>query len=417
MNRLLILAALGSLLSAASAANWPHWRGPAGDGTCEETGLPEKWSREENIAWRIDLPDDCNSTPIVWGGKVFITQAVRKTNERLLMCIDRKDGKLLWKKGTVWDKPELTHSTNPPCASSPTTDGERVFAWFGSAGIFCHDMNGKELWKRDLGKQEHIWGYGTSPVLHGGLCILNFGPGERQFLVALDKKTGREVWRQNEPGGDGGHAGGKSWLGSWSDPIVRSAGGRDELIMSWPGRLCALDPKTGKELWTSQGLTPLVYNSPVFADGVAIAMCGYGGSGLAVRIGGKGNVTESHRVWHIPRLGQRIGSGVVHQGHHYILTDNGMAECRDLKNGELQWSERLKGPGANGGNWSSLMLSEGKCYGYNKGGDTFVFRANPDKLDLIATNSLGEFSNSSIAPSDGQLFIRTFKGLWCVGKK
>lgn len=404
-------------LHDATAANWPMWRGSNGDGTCVESGLPEKWSRTENIAWSVPLPEAGNSTPVVWGNQVFVTQAMKEGGKRMLICFDRASGKTLWNAGTTYTKPELTHSTNPYCSASPATDGERVIVSFASAGVFCYDMRGKELWKRtDLGGQHHIWGNGTSPVIAGDRVFLNFGPGENTTLHCFDKMTGKSLWKHEEPGGALGEGEGKKWLGSWADPLPCHAGGRDELLMSYPGRACAFDPATGKELWTCDGLTALVYNSPLYADGLMIAMSGYGGAAMAVKTGGNGDVTGTHRLWHLPKVAQRIGSGVLHEGHHYILTDGGIAECRNLKTGDLIWKERLKGPGPTGQNWSSLVLSaDGKLYAVNQGGDAFVFKASPD-FELIATNSLGEKVIGSIAVSDGQLFIRGHKNLWCIGK-
>ncbi len=403
---------------SALADNWPMWRGANGDGACSESNLPEKWSQEENVVWKVKLPDRGNSTPVVWGDKLFLTQAIEKEGKRLLLCFDKKTGKQLWDAGTIYKEPELTHGTNPYCSASPATDGERVVVFFASAGVFCYDMNGKELWKRtDLGKQHHIWGCGTSPVIAGDRVFLNFGPGENTVLYAFDKKTGKTMWQHKEPGGASGEGGNKQWLGSWSDPILRKVGTRYELLMSYPGRACAFDPLAGKELWTCEGLTPLVYNSPLYADGLMIAMCGYGGSAMAIKTGGSGNVTAKNRVWHEPRVQQRIGSGVIHEGHHYILTDGGIVECRDVKTGKLVFNERVKGPGPTGQNWSSLVLSaDGKCYAANQGGDCFVFKAEP-KFELLATNSLGEKIIGSIAVSDGLLFIRGYQNLWCIGKK
>lgn len=400
------------------AANWPMWRGANGDGTCEESGLPEKWSATENVVWKTKLPERGNSTPVVWGDKVFITQAIEKAGKRLLLCFDRKTGKQLWESGTTWKEPELTHATNPFCSASPATDGERVIVSFASAGVFCFDMNGKELWRRtDLGKQHHIWGYGSSPVIAGDRVFLNFGPGENTVLHCFDKKTGQTIWKHAEPGGASGEGGNKQWLGAWNDPLLRNTGAREELLVAYSGRACAFDPASGKELWTSGGLTALVYNSPLYADGVMLAMCGYGGAALAVKTGGSGDVTKTHRVWHLPKVAQRIGSGVIHQGHHYILNDGGIVECRDIKTGDLIYSDRLKGPGPTGQNWSSLVLSaDGKCYAANQGGDCFVFRASP-KFELLATNSMGEKIIASIAVSDGQLFIRGHQNLFCIGKK
>ena len=406
------------LVNTASGENWPMWRGPAGDGTCAESGLPEKWSATENIVWKTKLPERGNSTPVIWGDKVFITQAIEKAGRRLLLAFDRKTGKQLWEAGTEYKLPELSHGTNPYCAASPATDGERIIAFFASAGVFCYDMEGREIWKRtDLGKQNHIWGNGTSPVIDGDRVYLNFGPGPNTVLYCFDKKTGSTLWKHAEPGGASGEEADKKWLGSWSDPLIRQVGARSELFMTYPGRACAFDPATGKELWTCNGLTKLVYNSPLYSDGTLIAMSGYNGTALAVKAGGNGDVTEKNRVWHLPKVSQRIGSGVIHEGHHYILSDGGIAECRELKTGQLIFTERLKGPSPTGQNWSSLVLSaDGKLYAVNQGGDAFVFRASP-KFELLATNSLKEKVIASIAVSDGHLFIRGYQNLWCIGRK
>jgi outer membrane protein assembly factor BamB len=408
-----LLIALMPALQHASAADWPMWRGPLGDGTTEESGLPLKWSAASGVAWKTALPEPGNSTPVVWQDRVFVTQA--RGDERLLLCFDAATGEQRWEAGTKWTEEELTHKTNPFCSGSPATNGSRVLAFFASAGLFCYDMDGREIWKRaDLGLQRHIWGAGTSPVIRGDTVFLNFGPGANTALMAFDLRDGSTRWTHREPGGHSGEGEGKKWTGSWSDPILRSTGGRDELLMSFPGRVCAFDPSSGRELWTCQGLNALVYNSPLYADGMAVAFGGYNGMGVAVRCGGQGDVTKSHRVWHQPRVSQRIGSGVLHDGHHFILSDPGIAECRDLKTGGLVWSERLKGPGPTGQNWSSLVLSaDGLCFAVNQGGDAFVFRASPN-FELLATNSLGEKVIGSIAPSGGRLFIRGHRNLWCV---
>src|SRR6185369_4857476 len=204
------------------ADNWPAWRGVDGLGIARERELPLKWSATQNVR-RIALPDRGNSSPIVWRNRVFITQALEQEQRLTVMCFDRAEGKLLWQAGVPSAGKDPTHKTNPYCASSPVTDGERVIAWFGSAGLFCFDLDGKELWHRELGKQRHIWGYGSSPIMYRDLCILNFGPGERSFLIALNKKTGETVWQVNEPGGSSGaeKAGEKpNWIGSWTTPIV-----------------------------------------------------------------------------------------------------------------------------------------------------------------------------------------------------
>jgi outer membrane protein assembly factor BamB len=416
----LLLAFSASVITRAD--NWPAWRGPEGTGVCAEKNLPLRWGTNDNVQWRVPLPDRGNSTPIVWGKFVFVTQAIEKDGRRELMCFDRRDGKLLWARGTNYEGKEPTHETNPSGSGSPVTDGERVVAWFGSAGLYCYDFDGQELWHRDLGPQRHIWGYGASPVLNGGLCLLNFGPGEPSFLLAVDKKTGKDVWKLAEPNADDGEKKPgqekAQWVGSWSTPVVVNTGAREEMLLSWPKRLVAFEPKTGKELWSCGGLNPLVYTSPLYdrTKNIVVAMGGYNGMALAVKAGGSGDVTESRRLWHHPKTKQRIGSGVIYGGYIYIHNDPGVAECWELETGRLVWEERLRGPAASADSWSSIVLAGERLYVINKGGDTFVLRASP-KFEVLATNSIGEATLASLAPSDGELFIRTHKNLWCVGAK
>ncbi len=412
------LAILVLSASFLSAANWPSWRGPTGDGVSTEKHLPTHWSPTENVRWKTPLPERGNSTPVVWGNRVFVTQAIEKENRRTLMCFDRNNGKLLWQQGVVAEK-ETTHQTNPYCSASPATDGKRVVVSFASAGLYCYDFYGQEIWHKDLGVQHHIWGNGASPVLHGDAVFFNFGPGERTFLIALNLKTGEKIWQHDEPGGGSGDAapGQKAvWAGSWSDPIIRTVNGHDELIMTYPNRVCAFEPKTGKELWTCAGLNPLVYTSPIYQDGIVVAMGGFNGAALAVKAGGQGDVTATHRLWLHPKTKQRIGSGVISGEYIYVLDDPGIAECFELKTGKLIWEERLKGPGPTTQNWSSLVLSEDKLFAINQGGDAFILRASP-KFELIATNSLGEKAIGSMAVSDGEIFIRTYQNLWCISEK
>jgi outer membrane protein assembly factor BamB len=417
------LVAVGVLWSheCARASNWPAWRGPEGTGVAQEKNLPLHWGTNENVRWRTPLPESGNSTPIVWRNQVFVTQPVEAGKRRTLMCFDRATGKLVWQQGATVSQNESTHDTNPQGSSSPVTDGERVVAWFGSAGLYCYDLAGKELWHRELGPQKHIWGWGSSPMLHGDLCYLNFGPGEPSFLLAVDKKTGKDAWKVSEPNADSGEKkpGQEKavWAGSWSTPVVIKAGGRDELILTWPKRVVAFEPKSGKELWSCAGINPLVYTSPLYEPSkeILVAMGGFSGMALAVKAGGAGDVTETRRLWQHPKTKQRIGSGVIHDGHIYILNDPGVAECFELETGKLVWEERLRGPAARSDNWSSMVLADGKLYAVNQGGDGFVVRAAP-KFEVLATNSLREATIGSMAVSDGDLFIRTHQALWCFSQ-
>lgn len=425
-GRLSAAAAIWCSLSAhARGENWPTWRGPLGIGISRESGLPLKWSPTENIYWRVKLPERGNSTPIVWGKRIFVTQAIEQDSRRTLMCLDRADGKLVWQAGTVYKEKEPTHPTNPFCSASPVTDGQRVIAWFGSAGVFCYDFDGKLLWQRDLGIQEHEWGYAASPVIHGDLCFMNFGPGINEFVIALDKRTGKTIWnfevpkaKQQTPttGEKTPQQRDQELRGSWSTPLVIRQADRDELILTLPERVIAFDPKNGRTLWSCEGLGSLVYSSPMWCEGLIVALGGYHRASLAVKPGGRGDVTATQRVWHEPKTKLLLGSGVIHKGHYYVSDMQSVAMCNDLMTNKNVWAERLKASEASNETWSSMVLTaDERIYLLNQAGDTFVLAASP-KFELLATNSLGEMTNASIVVSDGQIFVRTHEHLWCIGE-
>ena len=419
--KLVLLFLLSCLVDSSFAANWPAWRGENGLGITTEQNLPTQWSATENVRWKIELPERGNSTPIIWGNKVFITQAVG--NRRTLICFDRANGKQLWQEGPTYEEKERTHPTNPYCAASPVTDGERVIAWFGSAGVYCYDFAGKELWHRGLGKQDHQWGYAASPVLHEEFCLLNFGPGKRSFLIALDKKSGKTVWQVDVPEiqpaerSDGFAGQTNGVIGSWSTPLLIQADGRSELIVSLADWLKAFDPKTGKELWRCGGLNPLIYTSAIYDNGILVAMGGFQGPSIAVKSGGNGDVTKTHRLWQTQSLKNRIGAGVIRDGYIYIANMPGVAECIELKTGKRIWEERLPGKGAKSEVWSSAVLSGDNIYVLNQSGDCVIYKASP-KFEIVGVNSIGsELTNGSLAVSDGELFIRTHEHLWCIGSE
>jgi outer membrane protein assembly factor BamB len=356
----------------------------------------------------------------VWKEKVFLTQAVGE--RRTVMCLERKTGKTLWQSGTSYADKEETHETNPYCSASPVTDGERVIAWFGSAGVFCYDMAGKEVWRADLGKQEHIWGFASSPIIIDDLCVLYHGPGKGAFLIAFDKKTGKEKWRvkdppvEERPRTDGFRGQRDGVICTFGSPILIEAGGRPELVMAYPQLTIAFEPKTGKELWRCDGLNELIYTSPIAGEGVVVVMGGFLGTTIAVKAGGKGDVTSTHRLWRQERTKNRLGSGVVHEGHVYILNTEGIAECQELMTGKTAWQERVKGAGPKSESWSSMVLAGDRIYVLNQSGDTVVLKASP-KFEVLAVNPLlNELTNSSHAISDGEIFIRTHKHLWCIGE-
>jgi outer membrane protein assembly factor BamB len=412
MRNLCLLTAL-ALTPLAAADDWPGWRGLTGLGQATASDLPLTWSATENVKWKAPLPDRGNASPAIWGDHIFLTQANRDGSKRGILCLDRKTGKEKWATYIEFRGKEPTHGTNPYGSATCVTDGERVITSLGSAGLLCLDFAGKELWRKDLGEFIHIWGNASSPILHGDNVILWCGPGERQFLVAFHKKTGDEVWRHEEPGGHAGLKKGDPWIGSWSTPVVGKVGGREELILSVPKKVKAFDPKTGKELWSCAGLTDLVYTSPVVSPaGIVVAMSGYGGSALAVRAGGSGDVTKTHRLWHHPRNPQRIGSAVIVGDHAYLINEPGRASCFELKTGKDVWDrDKLLGT-----TWGSFVHAAGRLYVTSNGGETVVLKADP-KLEELARNRLPDQVLASIAVADDELFIRGYRLLWCVSAK
>ncbi len=393
------------LLSSAPAANWPAWRGPAGNGISQEAGLPTEFGPEKNVNWKAPLPAPGNSTPVIWQDHVFVTCPRDGGAVRSLICFDRKTGQQLWKHDVPFPEKETAHNDNPFCSGSATTDGKLVYASFGSAGIVACDFDGNVAWTRDLGKLAHVFGPATTPVLYRDLLITHRGPGEPTHIVALNKRTGKTVWDTPEKGIN------DKLYGSWSTPVIYRAGDHDEFALSMPGELKGFDPLTGKELWRCAGLGPSNYPDTAVGDNVLIGVSGFRKSMMAVRMGGRGDITKTHRLWHVEMTQQRIGSGVVLDGHLYVSNATGIAECIDIATGETVWRERL------GGNlWGSILLAGGKLYVSNTQGDVFVLAASP-KFQLLAKNPMAEHIKAALAPSDGQLFIRTYENLYCIGTR
>jgi len=413
-----LLLILTALPTTGRADDWPFFRGPARDGVSSDTQVPLQWGKDNNVVWRVPLPQTGNSSPIIAKGKVFLTCAQDKQGRRrALYCFDRATGKELWSKVVTWDPADPTHPENPYCGSTPATDGQRVIVWHGSAGLYCYDLDGHELWHKDLGPFRHIWGYASSPIIHGDRVYLNGGPGARSFVVALDKTNGTILWQTDEPGGapdrDAQHP---DWLGSWSTPLVTTLDGKEQLLVFQPLHVNAYDLDTGKVLWTHGGAGLLAYTDVVIGDvagagKLGVAMAGYGGKAVGFKLGGSGDTSATHRLWQsTAKPPQRIGSGIILDSHLYIPNENGI-ECLDPLTGKSIWSHRIPGQTF----WSSLIAASGRLYATSQKGTTFVFEANPTTWKLLATNDLGEHTNATPAISDHQLFIRTWQALYCIG--
>jgi len=415
-----ILAFALFLPISLTANDWPSWRGPNGDGKLPEAATyPTKWSATEKIAWRVDLPDRGNSSPVVSGDRVFLTQAEEEGKLRSLICFDAKDGKTLWKKTIHYGKAEQTHQTNPHCPASPVTDGKLVFAWHGNAGLHAYDFEGKEVWSADLGSDyDHIWGpHAASPVLLGSGLLIYAGPGPVARLFAVQKDTGEKIWEQDLDDFESAEA--KQFKGSWATPLVIDNGGRSEMLLGLPGFLTSFDPKTGKELWRAPGLGDLCYTNVMTGNGRAIYLGGYGGPGMAVKLPDAkttGILPDSDRLWTDPPKGknqnpQRIGSGQIIGDHLYLLNEPGVMQCSLVETGEILWRERL---GAN--SWSSMNLIGKTLYVNDTKGTTYLIEPDPSALRVVGTNPVdaNQHTNASLAFANGRIYLRTDAYLYAV---
>ncbi|MEM9825460.1 MAG: PQQ-binding-like beta-propeller repeat protein [Planctomycetota bacterium] len=392
----------------------------------EKAKAPVRWSAKEDlhIRWKQPLPGPGNSSPIVIGDDVLLTQFDPKTRDRLVLCYDRNDGKERWRFSTRSGQDEWTHPSNPLCAATPAADSEHVVAFLGSAGLVCLDRDGKLLWTRSFGIPRHLYGGGPSPILHDDLCIVTFGPGTKQFYAGLSIQDGSTKWTIDMPRVDapnpleGPNAPTlpsgtklKNPFGSWATPmIVRSSSGRTELILTMPGEIRGVDPKTGKTYWSGAGTGAQVLISPTHGEGVLVFQSGLA---VAVRPGGDGQLTEDDAIWMNRADPGRIGSSVVIGKNVYGVTMNGILDCTRLSDGKTLWRERLKVTGRRGGSWCSLVADGDQIYATAQNGTTFVFTPG-EKFELLSKNELGEITNATPAISDDQVFLRTAGHLWCI---
>jgi outer membrane protein assembly factor BamB len=420
MSARIALVTLTLLLATlrSNAADWPAFRGPAGNGLSPETDVPTRWSAEENIAWKAKLPRPGNGSPIVVGNRVFVTSAEdAEGKKRSLYCFDAASGKERWVRTVTVDQAFPTHETNPYAGTTPACDGKRVVVWHASGGLFCYDLEGNEQWSRNLGEFRHMWGYGTSPVIYKDRVLLHTGPGKRVFVTAIGLADGQTRWETVEPleGEIDRNPAGK-YMGSWATPLVITVEGKDQVLVTMPTRLCAYDPDSGSLLWWCGGVPheggDLAYSSPVIAGDLCVVTGGFSGPSFAVRLGGSGDVTETHRLWRTEKSPQSIGSAVVIDGFVYRPNAGpGTIQCLRPLSGEILWTDRAVG----NNHWGSIVSAGGLLYATDQSGTTVVFKPNPTKYDEVARNPLGEHTNTTPAIARGRIFIRTDASLVCVG--
>ncbi len=407
------------LPSFALAGDWPAFRGPHGNGLADETNVPVKWSAIENVRWKVALPQPSNGSPIVSNGHVFVACAEDVDGKlRSLYCFERVTGNQVWVQTVDFGRKMPTHKTNPYCGTTPAADGSHVVVWHASAGLHCYDFSGKQVWSRDLGEFQHMWGYGTSPVIHGDRVFLHTGPGTSVRVLALSLKTGNTIWETPEPlEGSAEKRPDGHYLGSWCTPVIATVAGQTQMICAMPNRLVGYDLATGDILWHCAGLRhdrgDLAYSSPILAGDICVDTGGFSGPAIGVRLGGRGDLTTTSRLWRREKNPQSIGTGVFVEGFVYRPNSGpNTLECIDPRTGDSLWQERTD----QGANWGSIVFVDGRGYLTDQKGTTLVFSPSREKLTVIATNRLDETCNATPAVSDGQLFIRTHQNLYCIGE-
>ncbi len=398
------------LVQVVSAGEWPQFRGVGGHGISEEKDLPVTWSETENVVWKTGLPGYGSSSPIALEGKIYVacysgygmaSESGKMEDLRLhVVCVDGKTGKIIRDTKIEPTLPESKSVRDHGyAAATPATDGEYIYVFFGKSGVLKLDREGKEIWRTGVGTKTHGWGSGTSPVLYEDLVIINASV-ESEELVGINKADGKEVWR----------SGGMD--SSWNTPyLVETADGKMELAVSVKGWILGFDPKTGKELWRCKGIDDYICPSIVSDKGILYATGGRSAKAIAVRSGGRGDVTATHKVWEVD-VGSLVSSPVVYEGHLYWVSDRTKtAYCLGLGDGAMKYSERVKVQP-----YASAMLAEGRIYVVTRKDGTLVLAAKP-QFEQLALNKVEDKStfDASAIVCDGKLILRSNENLYCIG--
>lgn len=392
----------------AAASQWYRWRGPSGQGLVAEPQPPLRWGPTENILWRREIPGKGNSSPILWGDQIFLTTATADGKTRSLLSIDRANGAIKWQRNYAAETIEKSViEKNGYASATPATDGECIVAFLGNAGMVACDLEGKELWKTDLGAFNGMHGPGTSPVIHGGLVILVQDQNDRSLSIGLDLKTGETRWRRERPGAMG-----------WCTPVALAIGGQEELVYASDQRLLAIDPANGAELWSRSGPTREPVPSIVTDGGLIFCTSGRNGPTLACRppgrtspSGGERTSDEAQLLWTAARGGPHVPSPVLVDGLLYLISDRGILTCLDAMTGETVFQQRLEGKYS-----ASPIAAGGYLFVSSEEGDTHVLRVGR-RFEEIAVNSLGEPLLASFALVDRVLYARTPSSLIAIAER
>lgn len=448
---IVVLSATSSPSDVVANENWPQWRGPTANGISDSKNLPTEWSLEknQNIVWKAELPSWSGGTPVIWGDRIFVTSPSKVESQQpattsqesgkggkgrprrdpggqtlMLLCLSKKDGSLLWQRDL--DTGNRTYNKQNSSSPSPVTDGKHVWVVTGNGVVTAFDMDGQELWKKNMqqayGNFGLNWGYGSSPLLFDGKLIIEVLHGNNtddpSYLVAFDSATGKEVWRKERPTDAV-----RESPDSYTTPMVLNVAGKSQVVVYGGDYVTAHDPETGDEIWRAGGFNPgkegnyRTIASPLIVDQLVYASAPQKRTPLlAIRAGGKGDVTESHRAWSWDVPGVPDVPTPVSDGKYlYLIGDKGVANCLNAKTGEKVWAGERLNVGADIS--ASPLLADGKLYVTGENGVTVVAAAGPE-FKPLATNDLdGTFTLSSIAVSGQQLFLRSSTHLYCIGNK
>ncbi len=420
--------------AAVNPSNWPQWRGPAGQGVSEEKNLPTEWSATKNVQWKTEIPGRGHSSPIVWGNRVFLTTSIEgpaapgaKAVKHMVgkeefkhpdwvgsdhiytmkvVCVDADKGRILWDRivyeGTVFDH---RHKRNTYASPTPVTDGKFVYASFGAEGVYCYDFKGNQMWKRSLGGIATMgMGAGTSPVLFENRLILQCDQdtGENSYVVALDTRTGKDMWKTARP-----------VEASWCTPVIVGSGSGAQLVTSGNEFVIAYDAATGKEIWRCKGVESNAIHTPLVGYNMVIVSAGFPAKHtIAIKLGGSGDLTNTSNIaWKYDKGTAYVASPILYQDYVYLISDKGVLTCIDAKTGEVKYEGgRVPVPATF---MSSPVAFDGKLLLSSEDGDTFVVKAGPVH-EVIRTNSLGEPIFASPALAGGKIFIRGERSLYCI---
>jgi len=382
---------------------WPRWRGPSAQGYVKGSGYPDTWSSSQNVVWRTSIPGAGNSSPIVWRDWIFLTTSRTGGRKLSLMGFNRSNGDLRWETAIPQRGVERGHDKNGHASATPVTDGRRIYASFGTHGLFAFDFDGEIVWHAQVPKLDNYHGSAGSPVLYQNSVIIYQDHQGQSFVAAFHKETGKLIWRTEREARTG-----------WGTPIVIRAGRRDELIVSSQHRVTAYDPATGAEMWYVTGNKFEVIPTPVVGHDLVFASSGRAGPTIAIRPGGSGDVTDTHVVWTSPKGAPFVPSAIIVDDQLYTINDmQSIVTSFEATTGKVLFQGRL-GRAPREGFSASPVTVDGKVFFTNDEGETFVVKAGPE-FELLHVNRLGSRTLASPALVDGRWYFRTRNELICIG--